>query len=403
MQLGESFKVALGSLRGHKVRSFLTMLGIIIGVSSVITVLAMGRRAEKATKEEIQKYGTNLLTIRPDFGRGHRAKASGQRVRLYNEDAGDLARINGVTAVVPEISSYAPLKFGNEVTYARIYGTTPEYEWVRNAPLIEGRYFTRSENASRARIAVIGAEIKTMLFGEEIPSVLGSEIKIRGINFEVIGVLKEKGPGWSSPDEAVLVPLETAQKRLFGENYLHGITVKVADMDLMTPVSLEIEEVLRRNHRLTGNDENDFRIYNQVDFIETSQTVTETFKWLLGSIAGVSLIVGGIGIMNIMLVSVTERTREIGIRRALGAKRRDITTQFLFETVVLSSTGGMLGIFVGVAIPILVTVAAGIKTALSLWAVLLAFGISVGIGIVFGLYPARRAAIMDPIEALRHE
>ena len=403
MQLGESFKVALGSLHGHKVRSFLTMLGIIIGVSSVITVLAMGRGAEKATKEEIQKYGTNLLTIRPGFARGHGARASGQRVRLYMEDARDISNIPGVAAVIPEINSFTSLKFGNEVANARIYGTTPEYEWARNAPLSKGRYFTRSENARRARIAVIGAEVKNILFGEETYGILGSEIKIRGINFEVIGILKEKGPGWSSPDEAVLIPLETAQKRLFGVDYIEGITVKVADMDLMTPVSLEIEKTLRRNHRLSGDDENDFRIYNQVDFIQTSQNVTDTFKWLLGSIAGVSLIVGGIGIMNIMLVSVTERTREIGLRMAVGARKRDIRLQFLIESLALSILGGLIGIGLGTGASAVLSTYFQWNTLISADSIVLAFCFSAFVGVIFGFYPAYKASMLDPIDSLRYE
>ncbi|HDS02005.1 MAG TPA: FtsX-like permease family protein [candidate division Zixibacteria bacterium] len=403
MQFLESFRVAANSLRTHKVRSFLTMLGIIIGVASVITVFAMGRGAERATKEQIQKYGTNVLTLYPEYGRSHSARASGQRVRLYNEDVEPLQEIPGIVAAVPQMYNFTQVKFGNEVMYARILGTTPEYEWVNNSPLVRGKYFSRTDNASRRRVAIIGTEIRKQLFGEDTLSVVGSEIKIRGISFEVIGELKEKGPGWSSPDEMVVIPLLTAQKRVFGYNYLNAITVKVSSLDLMDPVSLAIERALRRQHGLTGNDENDFRIFSQVDIIQTYQSTTDTFNWLLGSIAGVSLLVGGIGIMNIMLVSVTERTREIGLRMAVGARKRDIRLQFLIEAFALSIFGGALGIFLGSGASKILSTYFNWNTLIAPDSIMLAFGFAAFVGIVFGFYPALKASKLDPIESLRYE
>jgi putative ABC transport system permease protein len=403
MQLTESFVVASTSLNNHKVRSFLTMLGIIIGVASVITVFAMGRGAERATKESIEKYGTNILTIRPGMGRSHSMRAGGVRVRLYNDDAEDLRKVENVVAAVPEMNSFTQIKFGNEYSNARVIGTEPEYEWVCNSPLSEGRYFTKTENARRSRVAIIGNEVKNNLFGEDSGPVVGNTIKLRGINFEVIGVLKEKGPGWSSPDEAILIPLLTAQKRVFGNNYLSTITVKMPSLELMDPVSLSIEKELRRNHKLVGDAENDFRIYSQVDFIETYQETTDTFKWLLGSIACISLIVGGIGIMNIMLVSVTERTSEIGLRMAVGARKQDIRSQFLIEAIALSVLGGIIGILIGSGASTILSKYYSWNTLIAPDSILLAFCFSAVVGIIFGLYPAWKASQLNPIDSLRYE
>jgi len=403
MHIKESFIVASTSLNNHKVRSFLTMLGIIIGVASVITVFAMGRGAERATKESIEKFGTNVLTIYPGMGRGPHMKAGGIKVRLYNDDAEDLRKLENVVAAVPSMNSFTQIKFGNEYSNARVIGTEPEYEWVSNAPLIEGRYFTKTENAQRSRVAIIGNEVKNNLFGEDSVSVVGNTIKIRGINFEVIGLLKEKGPGWSSPDEAILIPLLTAQKRVFGNNYLSSITIKIPSLELMDPVSLNIEKQLRRNHDLTGNDENDFKIFSQVDLIETTRETTDTFKWLLGSIACISLIVGGIGIMNIMLVSVTERTSEIGLRMAVGARKQDIRSQFLIEAIALSILGGIIGILIGSGASTILSRYYNWNTLIAPDSILLAFGFSAVVGIIFGLYPAWKASQLNPIDSLRYE
>lgn len=403
MQISESVSIALTSLRNHKVRSFLTMLGIIIGVASVITVFAMGRGAEKATQEQIQKYGTNVLTIYPEFGRGSSARASGVRVRLYNEDAEALKEVSNIVAVVPQMQSFTQVKYGSDVMYARILGTVPEYEWANNSPLTEGSYFTKTDNAARARKAVIGSEVKTNIFGEDATNIVGSEIKIRGISFEVIGVLKEKGPGWNSPDEMVIVPLQTAQKRIFGNNYLNAITVKIATVEEMETASLEIERVLRRKHGLTGNDENDFRIFSQTDFLETYEETSKTFKQLLISLASVSLIVGGIGIMNIMLVSVTERTREIGLRMAVGARKMDIRLQFLIEACALSILGGALGILLGMGVSEILSSKYAWNISIETDSIFLSFGFSAFVGIVFGFYPSYKASVLDPIESLRYE
>lgn len=401
----ESFSVAINALRANKVRSILTMLGIIIGVSAVIAMIALGQGAKKAVEDSISALGTNLLMVRPGSARqGMVRLGAGSSVRLNEDDLkGIQTKVSGIQALAPELTRFGQLKYGNKNWNAQVVGTTPEYEFVRNASVDKGAYFTRQEDATRQRLAIVGQTVVENLFEpEENP--VGKQIKINNIGFTVIGVLKVKGQqGFFNQDDIVIVPLQTAQKRLLGLDFFSNINVQVADVSLMEQVSMDIEQVLRRNHKLTGQEENDFAIRNQTDIMATRTETAKTLTWLLASVAFVSLVVGGIGIMNIMLVSVTERTREIGVRRALGARRRDVLAQFLTEAVTLSLVGGLIGIGLGVGATILMSKLAGWSTLISSGSILLAFIFSATVGIFFGFYPAKKAASLDPIEALRYE
>jgi len=401
----EGLSVALTALRSNKIRSILTMLGIIIGVSAVIAMIALGQGAKKAVEDSISALGTNLLMIRPGSARqGNVRLGAGSSVRLNEDDLEAIqTKVSDIQALAPELTRSGQLKYNNKNWNAQIIGTTPEYEFVRNASVDKGAYFTRQDDATRQRVAVIGQTVVDNLFDpEENP--VGKQIKINNIGFEVIGVLKVKGQqGWMNQDDIVIIPLQTAQKRLLGLDFFTNINVQVADISLMEQVSMEIEQVLRKNHKLTGTEENDFAIRNQADIMATRTETAKTLTWLLASVAFVSLVVGGIGIMNIMLVSVTERTREIGVRRALGARRRDVLAQFLTEAVTLSLVGGLIGIGLGVGATILMSKLAGWSTLISSGSILSAFLFSATVGIFFGFYPAKKAASLDPIEALRYE
>ncbi len=400
----ESFKTALTSLWVNKLRSLLTMLGIIIGVGAVITMIGLGEGAQRAVQERLESMGSNLLTVQPGAARGGgRAVRAAGTARLYVSDADAiLERAEFIDAVVPEMTRNLQVQYLNRNWEARVVGTTPFYPEVRNHMPVDGRFFTDSENRAAAKVAVIGSAIATELYGRG--SAVGETIRIAGERFQVIGVLEEKGTGgWRNPDEQVFVPLMTAQRRLLGRDYLSSISVQVISQNDMEMATFEVERVLRREHRLRPDQDNDFRIRNQADLIETFQDTQRTFSFLLAGIAGVSLIVGGIGIMNIMIVSVTERTREIGIRKAVGARRRDIMTQFLLEAVMLSIIGGIIGIAGGIFASDMLARFAGWNTVILIEAVVLSFMFAASIGIFFGIYPARKAAGQNVIDSLRYE
>jgi len=405
MTLVEAISVAAAALRANRLRSLLTMLGIIIGTGAVITVIALGTGAGKAVEERISQLGADLLFVRPGVeGMRHVRGPAGSGVNLTEKDAMAIAQdCPSVLAVAPEVWGSAQVKFGNNNWNTRVLGTYPEYEWLRNSPVVAGEYFTHSDNTVRRRVCVIGPTVAENLFGEDTNPV-GHTIKIRNINFEVLGLLKEKGAqGWGNTDDQVIVPLRTAQKRLMGRDHVSSIDVRAVDQASMDRAMLEIESLIRRRHKLQPGDENDFHIRSMTDVMSTLGETTQTFTMLLASIALVSLLVGGIGIMNIMLVSVTERTREIGVRKAVGGRRRDILTQFLIESIALSLCGGILGIAAGIAGASALAHFAGWNTLVSPQAIGLAFGFSFAVGVFFGYYPARKAANLDPIEALRYE
>ncbi|MDH3497105.1 MAG: ABC transporter permease [Gemmatimonadota bacterium] len=404
MLFGEIFMVALGAIRANKLRSALTMLGIVIGVAAVITMVALGAGAQKAVQERIQQLGTNLLSIYPgqSFMRG---VASNQRVNLTMDDADAIrqaARV--ITEVVPELNSNQQVKLNNQNINVNIIGTTPNFVPVNNYNVAAGRMFTAGDDDGRKRVAVIGWGVPGMLNVNGL-AMLGQTVLIRGIPFEVIGLLEEKGTtgGWGNPDEQILIPLQTARYRVFGTDRLRSITVQVGSADSINIGMLEIERALRSAHGIRPGGENDFQIRNRADFLATFEETTRTFTFLLAGIAAVSLLVGGIGIMNIMLVSVTERTREIGVRKALGATRKSIMLQFLVEAIVLCLMGGIVGILLGTGGAFALSSLANWNTLISPVAIALAVAFSLAVGLFFGIWPAQRAAKLDPIVALRYE
>jgi putative ABC transport system permease protein len=404
MMIGETVAVAFQSIRANKLRTALTMLGVIIGVAAVIAMVALGTGAQRAVEERINSLGANLLTIYAgqSFNRG---VASGNRVSLTTDDADAIARdAKLISAVVPEMQSNMQVQLGNKNINTNVLGTTSNYAEVRNYTVPYGRMFTKGDNDARQRFAVLGWDVPEMLGGNPA-AMIGQTIQIRGIPFEIIGVLSQKGSGgsWQNPDEQIVIPLQTARYRIFGTDRLRSLTVKVADGVPLERGMVDFERVLRREHKIRPGAENDFQVRNQQEILATQQSATQVFTALLASIAGVSLLVGGIGIMNIMLVSVTERTREIGIRKALGATRGNILLQFLIEAMVLSFVGGTLGILLGSGTAVTLSRLAGWNTYVSPMAILVAFLFSAGVGLFFGILPARRAASLDPIVALRYE
>ncbi len=404
MLILEIWAVALQAIRANKLRSFLTMLGIIIGVGAVITMIALGTGAQKAIEAQIQSLGTNLLTVMPgqSFMRG---VASDQRVSLTVDDADEIRRsARYVAAVMPEISRSFQVKLGNQNMNVSITGTVPEYFPNRNYTITAGRAFTEGDDESRRRYALLGSGVPEM-FNRNAAAMVGQQILIRGIPFEIIGILSAKGSqgGWMNPDEQIFIPLQTARYRVHGTDRVRSIGIKVADASKMNVAMIEVERAVRRMHKIRPSGDNDFMIRNQADLLSTFQETTQTFTALLAWIAAVSLLVGGIGIMNIMLVSVTERTREIGVRKALGATRGNILFQFLVEALVLCLLGGLLGILFGTGGAYAISKFLKWNTLISPMSVALAFLFSFAVGLFFGIWPARRASKLDPIVALRYE
>jgi putative ABC transport system permease protein len=398
----EIMRVAVESIRANFFRSALTMLGVIIGVAAVITMVALGSGAQRAIDLQLQSLGANLLTVNSGmwFMRG----VSRQQNTLEIADAELLGRdASRLSAVVPEMSIREQVKSGNRNLNVSVTGTTPNYASVQAFSIETGRMFTASDDAARRRVAVVGADIPGML-DTDAASMIGRTLLVRAVPFEVVGVFERKGAvGMSNPDDDVWVPLQTARYRLTGQDTLQSITVEVSPGSTIEQAMVDIERVLRRAHGIPPGRDNDFAIFDRKTFFNARAQATEIFSFLLAGIAGVSLVVGGIGIMNIMLVTVTERTREIGIRMALGATRASIMLQFLVESVTLCVLGGLLGILLGSGLSMLLAKFAGWQTYVTVGSVLLSFGFAATVGLVFGLMPARRAARLDPIEALRHE
>ncbi len=404
MQFGETFGVAFSSIRSNALRSALTMLGIVIGVGAVITMVALGSGAQKAVNDRIAALGANVFTVFAGQGRSGAIMITDRTVLSTDDYEALLRGATLLKAVVPEAQQALQVVYGNQNRNLQIIGTTANYTGVRNYTVPYGRMFTTGDDAARQRYAVLGSSVPEML-GANPAAMIHQAILIRGIPFEIIGVLSPKGAsgGFQNPDEQILIPLQTAQYRVFGSKRLRSMSIQVEDSVPIQQGMVDLERILRREHHIRPGGDNDFTIRNQQDVLQTQQQATEVFTTLLASIAAVSLVVGGIGIMNIMLVSVTERTREIGLRKALGATRGDILLQFLIEALSLCILGGAVGIALGIGATVVLARVMQWNTLISTTAVVVAFGFSALVGLFFGIWPARRAARLDPIDALRYE
>ncbi len=406
MNLVESLRTAYRGIIANKLRSVLTMLGIIIGVGAVVAMISIGKGASEAATSSIKQLGSNILYIMPGSsgGQGFGARGGeGSSQTLMLKDAQAIEKsVNNIKAVSPEYSSRAQVINKKSNTNTSIIGATPVYESVHNFHVSIGNFIDESDQKTTARVAVLGQNVVADLFGEA--NAIGQKIKIKNIPFKVIGIMEAKGQsGFQNLDDQIFIPLSAAQKRLFGAKNVSTISIQAASEDSMDQVSSDIEALLLKRHKIDNSEEADFSIRSQADILNTVGQVTGVLTILLGGIAGISLLVGGIGIMNIMLVSVTERTREIGLRKAVGAKKRDILAQFLIESVMLSLLGGAIGLGVGWAGSVLISKIGGWPSVISLNSVLLAFFFAAFIGIFFGVWPARRASNLNPIEALRFE
>ena len=395
------------ALRGNKVRSGLTMLGIVIGIASVIAMTAIGTGAQNSISASIQSIGSNLIIVSPGAPRGVGQQVNqgrGSAKTLTLKDVESLKTISGVNAVSAEVSSRYQVTAKGTNTNTTVVGVTSFYPTVRNVEIDQGNFITDQNNQGGAKVAVVGPTVVTDLFGDNATDVIGQTIKIKGNQFKIIGITKAKGgTGFQNPDDMVYIPLTTAGRYFSGDQYVSSISVSALNGDVTTQVQADITTKLLENHNITNSTSADFSTMNQADIIATASSVTGTFTMLLSAIAGISLLVGGIGIMNMMLTSVTERTREIGLRKAIGAKRRDVNIQFLVEAVMLTFIGGVIGVILGWGVSLLVTKLGILQAQVSISSVLLAFGVSAFIGIVFGYYPAQRASKLNPIEALRYE
>ncbi|MCB8924396.1 MAG: ABC transporter permease [Ardenticatenaceae bacterium] len=414
MNLLESIRLALVGLTANKLRAFLTMLGIIIGVAAVITLISVGRGVEAVVIDEFQGLGNNLLFVFPgdqDPTDPRPARSGGAGLTLDDAEAlADPFRVPDLLGVVPSYDRPAIVSRGGEDTRTTISGTNTQFPLVRNFYPVLGDFFTEQDVASGSRVAVIGQSVYEVLFeAGEYP--IGEDIRINNVNFRIIGLLEEKGgSGFNDQDDLVLVPISTAQQRLFPARRADGklrvdvIYAEVISEDRQDAAIIQMEAVLREEHNITFRDEDDFTILSQSELLGAFGEITSVLTIFLGVIAGISLLVGGIGIMNIMLVSVTERTREIGLRKAVGAKYRDILTQFLVEAVVIASVGGVIGLILGaIGAAVIGNLSPLLDTAVDWNSVALAIGFSAGVGLFFGLYPATRAARLNPIDALRYE
>jgi len=402
MLIGETILVALSAIRVNKLRSFLTMLGIIIGIAAVIAMVALGEGASQQVQSQLERLGTNVLTVSPGQQMMGRVDRGENRLTARGAEA-ILEEGRQIVAVSPEMSRRLQVEYTAANASLNIQGVWPQYFQIQNHTIATGRVFTEGEERGRRRVAVVGALVGERL---QIPtaSLVGQTIRIRGMSFEVVGMLAEKGQqGWSNPDEAIYIPLSTAEFRVFGTERVNNIHVQAATPQAMEGAIADIDRALRRVHRLRPGEPSDFNVRDQASLLSTFQETAQTFTYLLAGIAFVSLVVGGIGIMNIMLVSVTERTREIGVRKALGAKRRDILLQFMVEALVLCIAGGFLGVATGMGTARIMQNTAGWNTVVSPDSVILAIGFSAAVGLFFGIWPARRAARLDPIVALRYE
>jgi putative ABC transport system permease protein len=401
--LSETFS----ALKANKARTGLTMLGIVIGIASVIAMTAIGQGAQNSISESIESIGANLIMVMPgaerSFGGPNASRGGAQTLTLLDAEAIS-KEVANVSAVVREVTTRSQVVATGTNTNTSIIGTESSYFTVRNVDIDEGLFISDKNVISNSKVAVLGATTRDDLFGEGATDVVGKKIRISGTEYKVIGVAKAKGgSGFSNSDDAIYIPYTTAQRYLSGNKYLSQIDVSAVDSEASSKVQEDITSLLMERHDITDSTKVDFNTLNQADIVETASSVASTFTALLAAVAGISLLVGGIGIMNMMLTTVTERTREIGLRKAIGAKRRDINKQFLAEAVILTFIGGVAGVILGWLISFLVSYLDILQAQVSISSVLLAFGVSALIGIIFGYYPARRASNLNPIDALRYE
>jgi len=407
MIISDLFQETYSALLSNKARSGLTILGIVIGIGSVIAMVSVGQGASSSIQSSIQSIGSNLVMIMPGAQRGVGMQVSsgrGSAQTLKQDDADAIQEeITFAKAVAPELSGRYQVTAKGKNTNTSVLGTTAAYPAVRNVEIDTGSFISDQNVRSMSKVAVIGPSARDDLFGENA-NPIGQTIRIKKVDFKIIGITKAKGgSGFSSQDDIIFIPLSTAQRFLAGSDYVTTISVQAVDQDSMTAMQEQITSLLLSRHNISNPQLADFSIMNLADIVASASSITDTLTILLGAIAGISLIVGGIGIMNMMLTTVTERTREIGLRKAIGAKKKDISLQFLTESVMLTFIGGIVGIFLGWLLSFGVTQFGGIATKISLMSVLLAVGVSAAIGIIFGYYPARRASRLNPIDALRYE
>ncbi len=392
------------SIFSNKLRSFLSMLGILIGVAAVIAMLALGEGAKESISKRLASLGTNILTIRSGARhRGGVSLESGSVTRFTFLDVDAIARIPGIKRTCAEVSGRGQAVYRDKNWNTSIQGEGTGYAEMRDSVPVVGRFFTEAEVRQREKVAVLGLTVVKQLFGNADP--MGDTIKINRINFRVIGILPQKGAGGpgGDRDDVIIIPVTTAMYRLLGKTYIDSIDVEVSNLKLMDTVKEQISNLIIKRHDLRSDQKDSFNIRNMAEIQQALEGMTKTMTMLLGFISAISLLVGGIGIMNIMLVSVTERTREIGLRKALGARRKDIMLQFLIEAVVMTFSGGVIGIVFGIGLAFLLAIVAGWLTRVSLFSVILAAGFSIAVGVGFGLWPARKASRLNPIEALRYE
>jgi len=401
----EHVRSALRAIRANKLRSALSMLGILIGVTAVIAMLAIGKGAQKSVETQLSSLGSNLVMLSPQTPRGSGGArgAQGSFSRLSLEDVAAIRRVHpGIVRAAGEVNGNAQVVYGDKNANTSVIGAETEFADMRNAQAYYGRFFTSDENEEMARVALLGPTVLTALFGESDP--LGKTINVNSVKFKVIGVLPRKGSGgFQDQDDRIVVPLKTAMKKVLGRPYLGSIAIETSGPEQTDAVIESVRALMRKRHRLPDYKEDDFSLRNMAEIQAALTGTSKIFSLLLGIVAAISLIVGGIGIMNIMLVSVSERTREIGLRKAIGATRRAVLIQFLIEAIAMSTCGGLLGIALGMAIAFSMSYFAGWAAIVTPQSVLLAFVFSAGTGIVFGFWPARKASLLSPIEALRYE